>query len=56
MSKINHQQEIKQQDQSQPDRDEHQDQSNEVSRNVYQDSHLQGGKLESYELGQREGH
>jgi hypothetical protein len=56
VTKINHRPEIGHQDQEMPDRDESQDQGNDVSRNVYQDSHLQGGKLESYELGQREGH
>lgn len=56
MTKINHRPEIGHQDQETRDRDESQDQSNNVSRNVYQDSHLQGGKLENYELGQREGH
>lgn len=54
MTKINHQHEIKQPDTRLPEKNE--DQTNTVNRNVYQDSHLQGGKLENYELDQREEH
>jgi hypothetical protein len=54
--KINHQPEIQHPDPRMSDKNESQDQSNTNNRLLIEDSHLQGGKLESYEMGQREGH